>query len=233
MNQKNLKIKKTLQGKPAKKVMDFFSAGFSDYIAARVLLNEALLIQGTVLASTALEKYIKGIMAINGNESHGHLKKAHWISLKNYSQELYNRCNIEFLELCQKSYRLRYLDELPDGFNLVIGQIEFLAELDKTVQNFESIVAPQDRTRTYEHTKNSNDKRLFLNNLVLDGPKSLGAAAGFQHVCEIRIVKGNLIEMQYESNKPPARIGFMREALTTLDGQTFSTAFEYFHRQQA
>lgn len=219
------KLKKTLKGGDAKKVIDFYSSGFSDYLAARVLINASLLPQGAVLASTALEKYLKGVMAVNGNASHGHLKKAHWESLKNYSKDLYNACNLDFLRLCQKSYRLRYLDDVPNGYNLVIAQLEFLFELDKTVENFESIIAEGERPRVYEGFKRMQKPELFLNNVILGGPKSASAQANYQHVYEVRSSGTDLVEIRYESNGAETRPGFLREGLVTTDQVNFATAF--------
>lgn len=219
------KLKKTLKGNDARKVVDFYSSGFSDYLAARVLINSGLLPQGAVLASTALEKYLKGVMAVNGNESHGHLKKAHWESLKNYSKELYSSCNIDFLKLCQKSYKLRYLDDVPDKFNLVIAQLEFLIELDKTVENFESIISQAERPRIYEAFKEMQKPELYLNNVPLGGPKSPSSQAGYQHVYEVRSIASTLMEIRYESNGKEIRPGFLREGLVTTDNQTFASAF--------
>ena len=39
--------------------------GYRDYIAARVLLNKHLLVQGLTLASTSVEKYLKAIIVLN------------------------------------------------------------------------------------------------------------------------------------------------------------------------
>lgn len=219
------KLKKLLKGNEAKKVIDFYSSGFSDYLAARVLINAALLPQGAVLASTALEKYLKGVMAVNGNESHGHLKKAHWESLKNYSKELYNACNVDFLKLCQKSYQLRYLDDLPNGYNLVIAQLEFLSELDRTVENFESIVAEGERPRMYEAFKHFKKPELFLNNSILGGPKSPSSQSNYQHIYEVRSNGPALVEVRYESNGAEIRSGFLREGLVKNDQLSFATAF--------
>jgi hypothetical protein len=70
------------------KVADFLEVAYKDYLAARVLFDADLLIQGAVLASTAIEKYLKAILAFRGNESHGHLKRAHWRAALNYDSRL-------------------------------------------------------------------------------------------------------------------------------------------------
>ena len=121
---------KTLSGDKIRKFLGYLTAGFDDYLASRVLLNNQLLTQGAILASTAIEKYIKALMVMYGNESHGHLKKSHWNAFKHHQPTIYKQVNEDFLKLCQKCYKLRYLDSLKNNFNLVIAQLEFLAELD-------------------------------------------------------------------------------------------------------
>jgi hypothetical protein len=61
---------------------------YKDCLAARVLLNAHLLLQGAVLASTAIEKYFKAVLAFRGHQSHGHLKKAHINAAKNFDARL-------------------------------------------------------------------------------------------------------------------------------------------------
>lgn len=71
-----------------KQINEFLDVAYKDYVAARVLLLADLLPQGAVLASTAIEKYIKAILAFRGNVSHGHLKAAQFNALKNFDPQL-------------------------------------------------------------------------------------------------------------------------------------------------
>jgi HEPN domain. len=108
----------------------FLAAAFNDYIAARVLLSNALPLQGAIQASTAIEKYLKVFLEFRGNSSKGHLKRAHLNAVRNFAPDLWKTFNEEFFLLCQKVYDLRYPDSLPAGYNVVIAGREFLAELD-------------------------------------------------------------------------------------------------------
>ena len=58
--------------------IDYLNLGYKDYLAARVLINAHLPVQGSILASTAIEKYFKAILSI-----HGALKRQHYGHLKN------------------------------------------------------------------------------------------------------------------------------------------------------
>ena len=42
--------------------------GYRDYIAARLLLNNHMIIQGLTLASTSVEKYLKALIVFNLKE---------------------------------------------------------------------------------------------------------------------------------------------------------------------
>lgn len=83
-----MKPKKLQKSEYGPKTAEFLDLAYKDYLAARVLLNAHLVVQGAVLASTAIEKYFKAILAFRGNESHGHLKKAHFNAAKNFDMRL-------------------------------------------------------------------------------------------------------------------------------------------------
>jgi HEPN domain-containing protein len=225
--------KKILPRKQGTKVLHFLSAAFTDYIAARVLLNSGLLLQGAVLASTSLEKYLKAIMALHGNESRGHLKKAHWNALKNHSTALYEKLNQAFLQLCQKCYRLRYTDKLPLDFNLVIAQFEFLTELDHSVSLIENSIKTVDQgrnqIRAYQAAVECKDQRLYANNIAVQKLQRVDIDKGFaQMVYEVRNCRQRgLIELHYGTISNPIREGFLREGCVTKDGYSYTTAFEY------
>jgi hypothetical protein len=150
---------------------DFLNMAFSDYIASRVLLNNRLLVQGVILASTAIEKHFKAVLAFKGNESRGHLKKAHFNAVENFDPRLYAALNEGFLHLLQKAYTLRYTDQLTVGFNLVIAQREFLAELDYTAitmqESFQLHRDGKDVQLAYHLGKQQSDSRLWANSHIM------------------------------------------------------------------
>lgn len=158
-------------------IIDFLSLGFKDYLAARVLLNSGLPLQGAVLASTAIEKHVKALLAIRGETSTGHLQKAHFNSLKNFLPHVYAKLSPSFLEFLQKVYILRYTDQLNPGFNLNVYAVMTLAELDFTIAEIRSsfrLHRDGSPVKTnYEAALESSDERLIKNNHILQGiPKS-------------------------------------------------------------
>lgn len=159
-------------------VLDFLNLGLKDYVAARLLLNSGLCLQGAILGSTAVEKHFKAILAIRGEKALGHLQAAHFNSVKNYLPEMYSKLNPSFLLFLQQCYKLRYLDQLPQHFNLKIGAMKSLAELDFTVdtiqahinvhrENGEEIVTPY-RSTILTPTSLSH-RHMLENNFLIQG----------------------------------------------------------------
>jgi hypothetical protein len=216
------------------KMLQFLGAAFDDYLGARVLLRSDLLVQGAVLASTAIEKYCKTVLAFRGNESPGHLKPAHWRCLRNFDAQVYATFNEEFFELLQKAYALRYPDSLPIGYNIVIRARELLAELDHTVLTLHPRfnVTRSEGTRTptrYDEMVREGDPRLVEDNHFIRGEKREAfITRDNQAVYECRrITAGPLMEIHYTMAPQPSDGAFMREGFREQgDGKTFLSSAE-------
>jgi hypothetical protein len=85
----------------------------TNHLAARVLFNANLLLQGAVLASTAIEKYLRAILAFRRNESHGHLKKAHWNAALNFDSRLSAILNNDFPTLARAGAAQAWIEHGP------------------------------------------------------------------------------------------------------------------------
>ncbi len=185
------------------RTLRFINLAFKDYIAARVLFNAELPLQGVFLASTSIEKYFKAIMTLRGNFSEGHLKAAHLRSVKNYDQALYNSLNESFLLFLQKCYRLRYYDNIEPGFSVCIVQRPTLAELDFAVSKLQSrftFMRDEKRLITmYDAAISSKDAALFLNNHILNQvEKGVFIEQEESYVYEMRLDENcGLIEVTY------------------------------------
>lgn len=158
------------------------SLGYRDYIASRFLLNNDYILQGTLLASSAVEKYLKAGLAINGKR----VKKFHLDSLGQfkslYSQTPYHTMfdvlDPIFLDILGKAYRYRYYDETtitkPDTIGFLVNQ--FLGTLDFTMLKLDSlfiITKEKDGVTTSQDTQlkraaKSGLPDLLLNNYVLN-----------------------------------------------------------------
>jgi HEPN domain-containing protein len=103
-----------------------------EYVAARHLLLADFLIQGSGLANTAIEKYLKALFPILGLKNPwGHKIDELYAAAKQAG--LMREINEEYLALLTKSYRLRYFDDLEVGFNIHLNRTKLLVELDHTV----------------------------------------------------------------------------------------------------
>lgn len=218
------------------KTADFLNMAYKDYLASRVLLNAQLPVQGAVMASTAIEKYFKAILAFRGNESQGHLQKAHFNAVKNFDPKLWGAFNAEFVSLLQLVYALRYQDALVKNFNAVIASREFLAELDYTAVTIqESFQLKKDgkvAVLAYHHDRMQHDPRLLLNNHVLQGiDKQTFIAAEPQFVYEVRNcpLRG-FIEVSYLAGPNPSDAKFLRPAFAPKDrgGMQYQMALSPF-----
>jgi HEPN domain-containing protein len=222
-----------------RRVIRFLNDGFNDYAAARVLLLNGLLQQGAILASTAVEKYFKAMLATHGNESRGHLKKAQWKAVHNKYPNLFVKLNISFLELCQKCYLLRYTEDVPHHFNVAIAAREFLAELDHTLLLMERTLvraneAGQPVKTRFEQMMESKDERLLKENHVLvQQVKEAFVYGAPQMVYELRrIANGVIVEVGYSSRSVPEDLSFTRQALVPKSGDEKSYTFSHFPIRQ-
>ncbi len=190
--------------------------------------------QAAILSSTAIEKSFKAILAFNGNESHGHLKTAHWKAVQNFNKNLFNKLNLDFLELNRKAYLLRYTDNLPIEFNIVIATREFLAELDHTFilihEAFKIDGDNKDRKTKFQSLISSQDLRLLADNHVLLGvDKTSFIYDKPQFIYEVRKPKNRdgLLEILYVSSGKPEEPNFLRSGFTTIDPVKFIYKFSH------
>lgn len=209
-------MKRSRASSNGRQVQTFISDSMNDYVAARVLLLSGLLQQGAILGSTSIEKACKAILAFHGNESRGHLKKAHWNAVKNFDKNLWAQLKQDFLELNREAYFLRYTDDLPIDFNIVIAQREYLAELDHTiislVQGFGFQNEVDGQGTKFTQLLTSGDHRLLADNHVLTLiPKSEFIYSLPQQIYEMRYVPLlGPVETSYFSNKPAKQASFTR-----------------------
>jgi len=200
-------------------ILDYLHIGFKDYVAARTLLRAGLPIQGSGTASTAVEKYIKALLALRGNRAHGHLRSAHTNALRHMLPETWAQLNPSFLTFLQRCYTLRYADNIKPGFNLVAFSREVLAELDHTIL---LLAKPFRFTRpSGEVIQTAMDRAiqlrapvLFDDNHVLLGQDKRSFLSIEDKACAIRHrgVEG-LLEAEFIALSSPTDGNFTREAL--------------------
>lgn len=222
-----------------RKARAFLRDGFSDYVAARVLLLANLPYQGAVLSSTAIEKSIKAILALRGKEKRRHLKLTDWETLKDFDANVGQFIDRDFIELNSKVYRLRYSDSVAPDFNLVIASREFLAEMDQCVSTITSTIKVDEngkRQKTpFQYAAEAGDIRVLADNHMISGPrKEIFIYQKPQFIYEVRRhgLRG-LLEVTYSTDSQPKRAGFLREALVPVEGDHSALDFSYFPIQRA
>ncbi|HNE04989.1 MAG TPA: hypothetical protein PLT08_10755 [Anaerolineales bacterium] len=155
---------------------EFLLLAYKDYIAARHLLRNEMLLQGTILASTCLEKYFKAILILKSKRYTKHLSQTLCNEIKDFDGSLYNKLDQSFLNLLIKCYRLRYLDNITDTFSVILVQYQLLAELDYTVSKIEGNIHiyqnDQKLILNYEQAWREKDKSLVDENHIYHGVSS-------------------------------------------------------------
>ena len=218
-----------------RQVQTFITDCVNDYIAARTLILSGLLQQGAILGSTSIEKACKAILSFHGNRSRGHLKKAHWNAVKNFDKTLWSLLRQDFLDLNKKAYSLRYTDDLPANFNIVIAQREYLAELDHTItsliKGFKFGDKEIGKGTKFSRLIENQDPRIFSeNHVLLNIPKEDFIHLAPQQIYEMRCVLSfGPIETEYSSERPAKMSLFTRPGnLHRVEGMTHHFELSHF-----
>jgi len=151
----------------------------NEYIAARTLLRQGLILQGVILSASVIEKYLKAVHLINNVSFDTQGEKAHNVLnlYKNlpsvYSEKPLNESYLRFLN---NAYKLRYPDKTPEGFNVALHQGKMLVGLDETVHKI--------RKRVQIKTSDGGDFKTMFDHLIehkddhlLNGNHAFGAAS--------------------------------------------------------
>lgn len=114
-------------GKDAESALTWLGWADDDYLAARTLLLENLLIQGAASSNTAIAKYLKTLLVLQ----HRSIPRSHNIvslykDVRNAGIPL--NLNEQYLELLVKTYKLRYPDDLEVGFSAALVQTKMLVD---------------------------------------------------------------------------------------------------------
>jgi len=192
------------QGEQAKKALRWISWADNDYIAARQLLLTDLLVQGSSLSNTSIEKYLKALFTLLGLKIPKG-KKGHDIcNLYDEIKKKGLKLNVseEYLALLYKSYPLRYPDELKLGFNIALNRTKLLCELDHTVyeirKGFDFKTANKKVTTKIEHLQEKKDP-ILLNKNCYFGKYDRAVLFEEESSCyELRILgQDDILEVSY------------------------------------
>lgn len=124
---------------PESHAFTFAVLGFRDYHAARFLLLNDFLFQGITLSSTAVEKYIKALLATTGILSRFHMNETGKIKslLNRRKLDVWRSLDDSYMQLLGKAYLYRYYDRVTKRVAIGFHKWQVLAELDYVVSFFE------------------------------------------------------------------------------------------------
>jgi len=158
--------------------LSYITLGYRDYTASRFLLNNGYYFQGLTLASSAVEKYLKAILAFNGKTQKVHLNDLD--RLRNSLTESYidvtKYFDSRFMDLLGKAYKDRYYDDLKEPITIGFFVNQFLGELDFIIDFFENKIILDLRDGNgnilksqYKRDIDNKNHDLYLNNYILNG----------------------------------------------------------------
>ncbi|MCF6132750.1 HEPN domain-containing protein [Flavobacterium wongokense] len=150
--------------------------GYRDYIAARVLLNNHLVVQGLTLASTAVEKYLKALIVFNLQEKeryHYHFDRFELLKnlLSKVKSDVTEEFDPVFLEILENAFKIRYYDKIEKPLFMGFYINQFIGELDYTVDYLERFIADTQNggqsMSAYSRSIKSKEPHLYDNNFIL------------------------------------------------------------------
>ena len=175
------KVKSKLIEDPLKKrdIIGWLNFADDDYISARILIDNGMLIQGAILSATSIEKYLKMIgkifdvkFIIRGDRHNVRdLYKGHKDNGATFN------LNDDYLKFLVKIYQFRYPDKLEADFNFAINQTKLMVALDETVHILRNRIKifndkgeEQKNSKIHEMVEN-NDLRLTRANHTFGSAK--------------------------------------------------------------
>jgi hypothetical protein len=194
-----------------------------DYLAARSLLLNGMVVQGAALANTAIEKYLKGVCALSGIPFRG---VGHDVSRLNgllHHRSITLGLNAEFLRYLNKAYKLRYPDELAPGFNIAMNSIATLVETDITVHRVRSGFKFQQNgspvNSKLEEMLKSRSAELLTKNCAIGIADRTQLFAEPSWSYELRVLdSGVVMEASYVVHRLPDDSNFQLQGLSPVEG---------------
>jgi HEPN domain-containing protein len=217
----------TAEGDQARLVLHWLTWADTDYLAARKLLMDGLLVQGASLANTAVEKYLKALITLHGKTVvRIHNPLAIYLKVKEQGSSL--QLDESFLELLGKSYEMRYPDDIEDGYNLVLSQALVLDALDQTVKSIADRVTIKNVDgaikRKLDLLVEQRSPQLFSMNTALGSITKDALLSQPSLVFECRFLVGNYLGAEYVTQQI-GDASFGREAFIQKSDKEFHLAY--------
>jgi HEPN domain-containing protein len=194
----------TSAGKQAAKTLMWIRWAEADYLGARLLLLIDLLVQGSALSNTAIEKYLKAVCCQSGMKiPHDHEVDKLYNAIKSQPTKHELDLNVDYLKLLSKAYKLRYPDDLKDGFNISLNQAKLIAQLDRSVQEitkrFRIADAGKPVLMVLDEAKQNNDVRYLDRNVAVDPAKASALFSNQSRCYDLRNHRDSILEAHYKT----------------------------------
>ncbi|MAK67843.1 MULTISPECIES: hypothetical protein [unclassified Methylophaga] len=157
-----------------KDALNYQALAFRDYLAARHLLIDDFLLQGIVLSSISVEKYLKLLLAAKGVRTGKHIDRLSVFKrlFEMHLPTFFDAFDEEYLWLLSRVYDLRYYDHIRGEKTVGFYKWQVLSELDYMVNFIESSINIKNgineiKTQYSEYVENSNIK-LFRENYIFN-----------------------------------------------------------------
>lgn len=124
--------------KPNITIFNYLNLAHGDYLVSRHLLVHGFLEHGAMLASTAVEKYLKAVIGVHGITKSEHLGKALYQLIHTSQPTLYEQLDMDFIKFLEKTFKLRYAKVSSPGLAIVINQYRTLIALDSTIKQIDA-----------------------------------------------------------------------------------------------
>ena len=162
-----------------KKALNYIQSAFEDYVSSRFLLINNYPLNGAILASLAIEKYLKAVLTIlnidiTKNKFHfDRIDKIKPLFNNTPYGVIFNYPDPKFLEMLSLAYSFRYFDNIKKKETLNFSVNQFLAELDNFVGVFETLITisidGKPNSSRYKRAIDDFDIRVYQYNFLLNG----------------------------------------------------------------
>lgn len=186
-----------------------------------------MVVQGCVLANTAIEKYLKALYAhLEQSIPHSHAVQTLYTGLKASGKSTVT-LNESFLNLLQKAYALRYPDDLPDDFNIALNQMKILAELDRSVFAITNSFKFNEGMTDFALVRaaQAGDQRYLARNVLLNPEHTSTFFSTDSQSFEFRTRKPLIVNVDYLSPRVADDGLFDQEGVVLTPSQGINLAF--------
>jgi hypothetical protein len=207
-------------------------SAYDDYVAARLLLKSSCLWQGAMLASMAVEKYLKTLFHLRGVTQWGHLGN----KLSEFKNKLASLNNLPtaipapFLTVLSRSYTLRYYNEIGSPVSCGFFRWQLLAELDRVVYEIEDGITlaegDTEKPTPYMEAVDNDNESVFDQNWILNGDDREAAYLRPGFVLKYVEEENVILDLTVDGVKPKSLNFIAAEAELRTDRKTMDVHFD-------